>query len=605
MRLNIKTRLLFYALGIFLVLNLIGAFTNYMNSRVSDLTGIKDNLNTVWSMTLQLRIAEKNHFQRDTKDLNFFKTGRSEFVRSFESSYDSIGAILTSLKSNELIKDSLQKEGIRTIISQLSVYQTDFYKVSDLLFKRGFKDYGLVGEMREAIHDLEDQITSDKEKVFMLTLRRHEKDYLLRLDPSYRDKLNNTLAEFKEFVVGNTELTYYLTNYQSIFNEIVDLDNEIGYTETTGLYGNLFKQVDKLESSLAALLTVSSNQISEQKNSSLISILGAIVVGILISIVSSIIVIRSIDKSVKSARSVIKKVSKGKLDFKIENKRKDEISDLLNDLRSMADKLKEVIASVVNASNNIMSTGEALQQSSELMSEGASEQSSTSEEISASMEEMTSSIESNASNAFQTKEIASKGVQHMSECENLVGETTEAMNSIIGKISVIEEISRRTNLLALNAAIEAARAGQHGKGFGVVAAEIRRLAERTQIAANEIDSQSESALNISNRSKQLILETQPQIEQTADLVTEISNSSAEQNAGAEQINNAVFGLSGTIQQNATIAEQMAANSKELNDQAGNLLKAISFFDVSAEKKENATARRFMFKKRKKSLSLAS
>ncbi len=153
------------------------------------------------------------------------------------------------------------------------------------------------------------------------------------------------------------------------------------------------------------------------------------------------------------------------------------------------------------------------------------------------------------------------------------------MKQIADKINIIEEIARQTNLLALNAAIEAARAGEHGKGFAVVAAEVRKLAERSQQAAGEIIELSNSSTEISDRAGKMLAQLVPDIQKTAELVSEISAASAEQNTGADQINKAIQQLDQVTQQNASASEEMASTSEELSSQAQYLTDAISFFNI--------------------------
>ena len=116
------------------------------------------------------------------------------------------------------------------------------------------------------------------------------------------------------------------------------------------------------------------------------------------------------------------------------------------------------------------------------------------------MEQMASNIQQNTDNALQTEKISIKAADDMKEGSAAVIQTVESMKQIAQKIGIIGESARQTNLLALNAAVEAARAGEHGKGFAVVAGEVRKLAERSQNAAEEIDKLSSSSIGVADRS---------------------------------------------------------------------------------------------------------
>jgi methyl-accepting chemotaxis protein len=163
------------------------------------------------------------------------------------------------------------------------------------------------------------------------------------------------------------------------------------------------------------------------------------------------------------------------------------------------------------------------------------------------------------------------------------------MKQIAGKISFIEEIARQTNLLALNAAIEAARAGEHGRGFAVVASEVRKLAERSQAAAAEINMLSLTSVEVADQAGQLLNRIIPDIQKTAEMVMEISNASAEQNIGAEQINKAIQQLEKVIQQNAGASEEMASTAEGLSSQAEQLLSTVSSFKISGREDQTQIA----------------
>ncbi|HRG44590.1 MAG TPA: PAS domain-containing protein [Leptospiraceae bacterium] len=259
-------------------------------------------------------------------------------------------------------------------------------------------------------------------------------------------------------------------------------------------------------------------------------------------------------------------------------KLKDSFNNTLQTLQNIINEVRSSTDALVSAAEEVSSTAQSLSQSS-------SEQAASVEETSASLEEMSANINQNADNAKQTNAIATKAATDAVQGGTSVLETVKAMKQIAQKIGIVEDIAYQTNLLALNAAIEAARAGEHGKGFAVVASEVRKLAERSQIAANEISELASSSVQIAEIAGKLIGEIVPSIHKTADLVQEIAASSSEQASGVGQINKAITQLDSVTQQNASASEELASTSEELTGQAEALRVAMTFF-VTDEKERS-------------------
>ncbi len=252
---------------------------------------------------------------------------------------------------------------------------------------------------------------------------------------------------------------------------------------------------------------------------------------------------------------------------------------LMQALNRMVRRLNAVVVGVQETADNVSAGAESMSQNTAELSQGATEQAAAAEEAAASMEQMTANIRQNSNNALNTERIAVKAADIARESGEAVIETVKAIHDIVKKVAIIEEIARQTHMLSLNATIEAAKARDYGKGFGVVASEVRALAERSQSAAVEINQRAGNTITLAERAGTMLAKLVPAIQQTATLVQEIAAASNEQNAGANQINRAIQQLDTVIQQNAASSEEIAATSEEFSTQAEQLRNAIAFFTI--------------------------
>lgn len=275
---------------------------------------------------------------------------------------------------------------------------------------------------------------------------------------------------------------------------------------------------------------------------------------------------------------VAKEMARGNLMVGV--KERSSHDNLVQALNAMIRRLKKVVARVKSAADTVASSSRALSHGAEEMSQGAAEQAAAAEQASSSIEQMVANIQQNANNARQTEKIALKAVEEAQKGEIAVIETVTAMYEIIRKTSIVGEIARQTQILSLNATIEAAKAQEYGKGFGVVASEVRALAEQVQTAATEINAVASESIAVAQKAGEMLAQLVPDIQQTAELVQGISAASKEQQIGAEQINRAIQQLNQVIQQNVSTSEEVAATAEELTGQAGNLQETMMFFRTS-------------------------
>jgi methyl-accepting chemotaxis protein len=287
------------------------------------------------------------------------------------------------------------------------------------------------------------------------------------------------------------------------------------------------------------------------------------------------IIIRPLRESV----SLSNHLAQGNLSVHIPDARRDEIGQLLAALKRMLTQFQHVITDTRVMADHVTSRSEHLRSIAEKLSQGALAQAASAEEASASMEQMTANIRQNAENSRQTEQVALKAAEDATASRNAVLEVVQAIQDIAQKISMIEDIVRQTRMLSLNATIEAARAQEYGRGFSVVASEVRALAERSQNTASEINHLAASGVEIAGKAGDMLNSLAPNIQKTADLVQEISASSHEQRLGAEQINQAIQQLDQIIQQTVALAEEMSSTSETFAEQAEQLQQTVAFFQV--------------------------
>jgi methyl-accepting chemotaxis protein len=293
------------------------------------------------------------------------------------------------------------------------------------------------------------------------------------------------------------------------------------------------------------------------------------------------------------AVSFAQKVAQGDLTGRAKTESTEEMAALMQALDQMQANLSRVVAQARELSDSVASASGQIATGNQDLAQRTEEQATTLQTANQSMADLEGSIHANSEHASKAKGLAVKASGTAEQGGEVVGQVVHTMRGIsessrkIGDIiGVIDGIAFQTNILALNAAVEAARAGEAGRGFAVVASEVRSLAGRSAEAAKEIKALISASLQrVEEGSAQVdraghtMEEVVASIERVNAIVADITRASGEQSEGVSQIGQAVSQLDQATQQNAALVEEMAAAAEKLNQQAGELVSAVSVFKL--------------------------
>lgn len=345
-------------------------------------------------------------------------------------------------------------------------------------------------------------------------------------------------------------------------------------------------------------------------------------VAIVLGIVAAYLLTNAITRPIYKAVAVANQLSEGDLSVDVGRTNKDETGRLLQAMQNTADNLKQMIATISSASDELASASEELAVVTEQTSKGISQQETETEMVATAMNEMATTVHDVANNAAKTSEAANhadeqaiSGAQVVEQTIASVNALSDSVNHSSGKLEevqrdvlnistildVIREIAEQTNLLALNAAIEAARAGEQGRGFAVVADEVRSLAARTQGSTSEIQNiieQLQAGTRVTveameqgvSHAGQCVEQAQgasaaleaitQAISVISDMNMQIASASEQQSTVAEEINQSVINVKRIAEENSVASNQTSSSSAEIARLAEQLNGLVAQFKVA-------------------------
>ncbi len=442
--------------------------------------------------------------------------------------------------------------------------------------------HNLTYNLKELQHGFQDAVAaSDLDKLEQTKDLLQNTDSLFNtLNQSYNtsnDTLINTIKQqIKEYYTIAYRTSSLMIKHGYNDDVVSDIQNMI--TIYNGLDNNLQilkekskKQIDNSFHVISSYYTISALIITS-------TVILMIIISILVSRKMNKIITRPIIDVVEN----LKKLADGNLNSKFtaqDLERNDEIGQIFKSYEYLVNKLSDVVSAINSGANIVSAASNDLEMTAEITNDNTNIQAASLEEISSSMEEINATISQNTKNASHADTIAKRVSEKMKVIKLTSQDSLDATIQIANKLKVMDDIAMQTNILALNAAVEAARAGVAGRGFSVVAAEVRKLAEKSIIAGKEINIIAKSTLEKTSEANELLLNIIPDLTNTTALLQEIAAASIEQNNGVEQVNISLQGINQNTQNNATTSEELSKKAETLTENANNLNKTISYFQL--------------------------
>ncbi len=615
---SLKKKIILLGITVFSGLILIIISTVSSSSKLTALFGDKEAALEIKTEMLSLRKNEKDFMMRN--ELKY----AAEFDTHAKQLSETLEALMTNNQDNTSLSD---------IATHLADYKADFTAMVELKKKIGLnEEQGYYGSLRERVHKVEDfskklgltEVTKN-----MLMLRRHEKDFMLRRKAKYMDEFNKDFAVLINSVKANvsdpstrSEMLSLSESYKEDFIKLVQVETTFGLQPTDGVQGKMRVAAQDLNDTIDKIINDFSAEItSKQKTNTIINLAVVIAVASLLTVLLAALLMNIVSLLNKLTATTGELLKFANLKTESTSQSKCEITTITHLLENFKKKVCDIIITVTESSHSVTSGNTELSAAAEELSSTFVSQSEQMTAAAGSMEEMSASsahvisnIEMSAGinnktlvSAVNGKEklgILLENINKIEQDTKKLAQTITGLSNSSAEISniliVINDIADQTNLLALNAAIEAARAGEAGRGFAVVADEVRKLAEKTQqaiqgissiintlvnetkYASSDMEQASKTVENVFNAAK----ETGVSFSEITETINELNKTNnsievavKEQVSAIQTINDNFQVLAAGIDESTTAVSEITNTVNDLQKQAEELNSLIKEFNV--------------------------
>lgn len=592
------------------------------DQRIAVLQQARLHISDTKSSMLTLRRNEKDFLARN--DIKY----RDKFSKNYDLLQKSVYLLRHDLEGSQF--DISVIDELSAIFSN---YQKSFMSLVAIQQHLGLnhKD-GLYGNLRKAVHNVEDIVKAQNNDTLMkdmLMLRRREKDFMLRYDMKYLDKFKKDIAIFYKHMEKsslnsnvNKNIKKYMSQYEKDFGEFVDANQKKGLNSKQGLRGEMRATIHKSEESLSQLINDVTLFIEKNMRANETQYIAAVALSIALIIGVLIIVLRSIVLPINKLQSLMTTArDKQDLTVRANFKGKDEITEMAVVFNDMMKSFSQILSKINDSSREVASASHELSNVAEKTSQQVYEQQAQTEQVAAAMNEMSATAQEVGRNIANTAQSAHEANEETVNGQKIVTDTVKAIQLLANKIDssssvihslqedsetintvleVIKGVAEQTNLLALNAAIEAARAGEQGRGFAVVADEVRTLAGRTQESTEEINNiieklqeGSKQAVEAMNQSKELAKATVEQavisgdtltsisttVTRISDMNAQIASTAEQQNAVTEEVNGNISVIAAAANQTSDVTQKTLSASNNLSNLSKGLQGLVAQFKI--------------------------